>query len=80
MGKRKLQTVDAVRQTMGALQALNLLANRLDVINNKRTWEQVTRTSDEQLKIETHQSIGKPLRQYRAKAKAAESFKALIYA
>jgi hypothetical protein len=80
MGKRKLQTVDTVRQTMGALHALNLLDNRLAVVYNVRTWEQVTRTSDEQLKIETHQSIGKPLRRYRAKVKAAESFKAIIYA
>jgi len=80
MGKRKLQTVDAVRQQMGALHALNLLANRLDAIYNKQTWEQVTRTSDEQLKIETHQSIGKPVRRYRAKVKAAESFLAFIQA
>jgi hypothetical protein len=79
MGKRKLQTVDAVRQQMGALHALILVANRLDVIYNKRTWEQVTRTSDEQLKIETHQSIGRPVRRYRAKVKAAESFISQIH-
>ena len=80
MGKRKLQTVETVRKTMGALRALNLVVNRLDTIYNKQTWEQVTRTSDEQLKIETHQTIGKPLRRYRAKVKAAESFVSLIHA
>ena len=80
MGKRKLQTVESVRQQMGALHALNMLANRLDVIYNKQTWEQVTRTSDEQLIVETHQTIGKPLRKYRAKVKAGESFVSLTHA
>jgi hypothetical protein len=58
MGKRTLQTADAVRQQMGALYAVSFVAKAVDIHNNKRTWEQVTRTSDEQLKIETHQSIG----------------------
>ena len=80
MGKRKLHTVESVRQQMGALHAVDLVAKALDNHNNKQTWEQVTRTSDEQLKITTHQSIGKPLRRYRAKVKAGESFVSLIHA
>jgi hypothetical protein len=79
MGKRKLQSVESVRQLMGALDALSQLTKAVDKANNKHTWEQVTHTSDEQLKIETHQTIGKPLRRYRAKVKAAESFVSLIH-
>jgi hypothetical protein len=74
MGKRKLQTADAVRQQMGALNATVKVTKAVDRASNKYTWEQVTRTSDEQLKIETHQSIGKVSRRQRAKVKAGESF------
>ena len=80
MGNRELQTVDAVRQQMGALHAVSLVSKAVDNHNNKQTWEQVTRTSDEQLKIQIHQTIGKPVRRYRAKVKAAESFLAFIQA
>ena len=80
MGKRELQTVDAVRQQMGALVAFNQVAKAVDNHNNKRTWEQVTRTSDEQLKITTYQTIGKPLRKFQARVKAAESFVLLTHA
>ena len=74
MGNRELQTVDAVRQQMGALNATVKVTKAVDRANHKHTWEQVTRTSDEQLKIETHQTVGKVLRRQRANVKAAESF------
>jgi hypothetical protein len=80
MGKRKLQSVESVRQLMGALDALSQLTKAVDKANNKHTWEQVTHTSDQQLKIQTHQTIGKPVRRYRARVKTAESFLSLTNA
>ena len=80
MGKRELQTVGAVRQQMSALNATVKVTKAVDRANHKYTWELITRTSDEQLKIETHQTIGKVSRRYRAKVKAAESFLSFIHA